>query len=444
MNNELKTQIEYISVEKLHPHPDNPRKNLGDLTELTDSIKRNGIFQNLTVVPATGFYNGDYTVIIGHRRLAAATAAGIEVVPCIIKEMDNKEQISTMILENMQRSDLTIYEQAQGMQMMLDMGETVESVSDKTGLSKSTVYKRTRLLQLDKDTFKEKEGVQINITDYDRLFEIEDAEKRNLVFKTMGTKDFEWTLNNTIAVEKRENKLAAIRKKVEEFAKHTENAVNLKYIKYISELSDIPDIDENTEYFYMNCYSGVQLYRAPSEEEIKEKEIQNTKSEQKRNELDEICDKLADLFKMAADMRKDFVRAYKPLPEHEKSIYEMVIAAMCHIDTQYSRSIDVTLFNEIMNTEIDSPASISKIKSYIKDTEYKKALVVLAYSTFEDAGTPQDCYCYDGTYMQNKPLEEIYKYLVNLGYEMSEEEKALIDGTHELYRQEDEDEEDEE
>lgn len=443
MNNELKTQIEYISVEKLHPHPDNPRKNLGDLSELTDSIKRNGIFQNLTVVPATGFYNGDYTVIIGHRRLAAAKEAGIEVVPCIIKEMDSKEQISTMILENMQRSDLTIYEQAQGMQMMLDMGETVESVSDKTGLSKSTIYKRTRLLQLDKDTFKEKEGVQINITDYDRLFEIEDTEKRNLVFKTMGTKDFEWTLNNTIAVEKRENKLAAIRKKVEEFATYTEMTTNLRYVTYISELSDIPDIDENVEYYYTNCYSGVQLYRALSKEEQEEKEIQTADREQKKAEIDEINSKLGDLFAMAADMRKDYVKSYKPLPEHKNSIYEMVIAAMCYIDHQYPRSIDVTLFNEVMNTEINDPISLSKIKSYIKDSEYQKALVVLAYSVYEDAGEPQDCYCYDGTYLKNEELNELYKYLVKLGYEMSEEEKALIDGTHELYVQE-QDEDDEE
>lgn len=68
-----------IPVRDLHPHPKNPRKNLGDLEELTESIKKNGIMQNLTVIP--GFYraNGEwfnteaeYTVIIGHRRLEAA------------------------------------------------------------------------------------------------------------------------------------------------------------------------------------------------------------------------------------------------------------------------------------------------------------------------------------------------------------------------------------
>lgn len=73
------TNITYIPVEQLHPHPDNPRKELGDLTELADSIRANGVFQNLTVVPRalTGEITGEtwqdgYTVIIGHRNRSMA------------------------------------------------------------------------------------------------------------------------------------------------------------------------------------------------------------------------------------------------------------------------------------------------------------------------------------------------------------------------------------
>ena len=64
-----------------------------------------------------------YRVVIGHRRLAAAKLAGLAEVPCAVVEMTEQEQIATMLLENMQRSDLTVYEQAQGFQMMLDLGE---------------------------------------------------------------------------------------------------------------------------------------------------------------------------------------------------------------------------------------------------------------------------------------------------------------------------------
>lgn len=109
----MNTNVTMIPVAQLHPHPDNPRKDLGDITELTASIKANGVLQNLTVVPRANpdvnyeelcrqyyadpteenrtklnqFRNTDgYTVIIGHRRLAAAKAARLAKLPCIVVE----------------------------------------------------------------------------------------------------------------------------------------------------------------------------------------------------------------------------------------------------------------------------------------------------------------------------------------------------------------------
>lgn len=125
-------QFVMIPIEKLHPHPDNPRKELGDLTELADSIRAKGVFQNLTVVQ----FEDDYRIIIGHRRRAASELAGLTHLPCVIVDMTPKEQVETMLLENMQREDLTPYEQAQGFQMMIDMGDTVEEIVQKTGTKK--------------------------------------------------------------------------------------------------------------------------------------------------------------------------------------------------------------------------------------------------------------------------------------------------------------------
>ena len=80
-----------IGVGHIHPHPENPRKDLGDLTELAESIKKNGVMQNLTVIPQEG-NPGEYTAIIGHRRHAAAVLAGITELPCrIIEGMSEKE-----------------------------------------------------------------------------------------------------------------------------------------------------------------------------------------------------------------------------------------------------------------------------------------------------------------------------------------------------------------
>ncbi len=179
-------EITNIACRRLHPHPDNPRKELGDLTELAASIRENGIFQNLTVIPghymtaeeyadsvaadggsrqsAMAVWNpkimwssDDYTIIIGHRRAAAAQQAGLFEVPCVVVEMDEREQLQTMMIENMQRTDLTTYEQAQGFQLMLDLGDTVEQVASKSGFSQSTIRRRVKLLSLDRDAFRRAE-----------------------------------------------------------------------------------------------------------------------------------------------------------------------------------------------------------------------------------------------------------------------------------------------
>jgi ParB family chromosome partitioning protein len=82
-----------IKTADIYPHKDNPREDIGDIAELAGSIKANGVLQNLTVVPMT---DGKYTVVIGHRRLAAAKLAGLETVPCIVSDMDEIQQIRTM------------------------------------------------------------------------------------------------------------------------------------------------------------------------------------------------------------------------------------------------------------------------------------------------------------------------------------------------------------
>lgn len=99
-------EIRMIPIGKLWPHPENPRKDLGDLTELAESIRVNGILQNLTVVPWFSELTWQpcddpkaqeemgYRVVIGHRRLAAAKQAGLKELPCVIRQMYHDEQVA--------------------------------------------------------------------------------------------------------------------------------------------------------------------------------------------------------------------------------------------------------------------------------------------------------------------------------------------------------------
>lgn len=183
--------ITNIEVTKLLQHPDNPRKSIGDVTELAESIKARGILQNLTVVPAE---NGLYTVVIGHRRLAAAKQAGLTEVPCAVVDMDYKTQLSTMLLENMQRSDLTVYEQAQGMQMMFNLGVPVAEIVEKTGFAETTVRKRLKIATLPTEQMQQAVERGGKLEDYVQIADIKDAEERRELLKVVGTREFEFSL----------------------------------------------------------------------------------------------------------------------------------------------------------------------------------------------------------------------------------------------------------
>ena len=187
--------ITNLSTSLLIPHPENPRKDIGDLTEMTESVRKNGILQNLTVIPKDKDGNdcaatdnpAKYMVIIGHRRLAAAKAAGVDSIPCrIVEGMSHDEQLLTMLEENMQRSDLTVYDQAQGFQMMLDLGQTVEDIEKKSGFARSTIYHRLNIAKLDKEELKKKTEdpcFQLGILDLAELEKVKSIDKRNEILR---------------------------------------------------------------------------------------------------------------------------------------------------------------------------------------------------------------------------------------------------------------------
>lgn len=171
--------IQDIAIEQLDIHPQNVRKVYTDIDELAESIKARGVMQNLTVV-----LNPDkkdhYLVVIGNRRLTAARKAGLKTMPCSVVEMTEKEQISTMLLENMQRSDLSVSEQAQGFQLMLDLGETETTIAEKTGFSRNTVRHRLNLAKLDQETLtrrEENKDFQLTLTDLYELEKVQDIKK---------------------------------------------------------------------------------------------------------------------------------------------------------------------------------------------------------------------------------------------------------------------------
>lgn len=200
--------IQEIATEKLKIHPKNVRKTYTGIEELADSIKAKGILQNLTVVKAPDDPES-YWVVIGNRRLTAARAAGLKTLPCAVVEMSEKDQVSTMLLENMQRNDLSVCEQAQGFQLMLDFGETEATISEKTGFSRTTVRHRLNLAKLDQELLAEREeneGFQLSLTDLYELEKVKDIEERNKILAhASNSRDLKWSVERTVKEEKKES-----------------------------------------------------------------------------------------------------------------------------------------------------------------------------------------------------------------------------------------------
>ena len=107
-----------IPVEQIRPNPEQPRKALGDLRELSESIRQKGVLEPLLVrfIPREDCYY----IISGERRYHAARAAGLREVPCIEKSADDAETLEIALIENMQRKDLTPFEEADGLQRLAD------------------------------------------------------------------------------------------------------------------------------------------------------------------------------------------------------------------------------------------------------------------------------------------------------------------------------------
>ena len=193
MSNYQSNEIKLINTSLIDPHPDNPRKNIGDVTDLADSIRANGLLTPLSVVP-----NGSrYRVIAGHRRLAACKQAGTGSVPCFVLQLDPLQQLEAMITENCQREQLTVLEEADAIQGMLDLGATTANVAHRLGRSADYVRDRAKAASIDnevratRDDFSQLTiGQLVDIARYDGR---PDLQKR--LAQAAGTSNFDYTLS---------------------------------------------------------------------------------------------------------------------------------------------------------------------------------------------------------------------------------------------------------
>jgi ParB family chromosome partitioning protein len=134
-----------ISLDRIRPNPSQPRKELGSLRELTQSVREKGVLEPLLV--RFDAEEDMYTIISGERRYHAAKAAGLLEVPCIEKAADTAEMLELALIENLQRKDLNPFEEAEGLQALANQFDyTHEEIARRIGKSRATVSESLALL----------------------------------------------------------------------------------------------------------------------------------------------------------------------------------------------------------------------------------------------------------------------------------------------------------
>ena len=475
-----KRTLVYIPISKLSPHPDNPRKDLGDLTEMAESIKTNGVMQNLTVVPniqTTDEYDrlldsdekyseayrnhaishaldGGYTVVIGHRRLAASLLAGLAELPCVVASMTYKEQITTMMTENAQRVDLTVFEQAQCFrQMTMDLGMSVDTIAKQTGFSSTTVRRRLKLCEYDQETLKEVSGRQISMTDFEQLEKIDDPKLRNKALKEIGTANFNRECEAAMDVEAKRKKQEEWRSVLTEAGmteiKQKEAEDTKKYTRVASLYGDDRSraaieqyLTEDRELcFYVNQLGYATIVTPKSEEERNAATEKGSQRERENAARSEACANLREAFARAYRLRCAFVQNYKEMDAKKNLIYILEMAINTNVI--HRNDVDMTdfcLLAGYREQELEEMQGYPEAGEIFRRTKAGMYQLLLHF-VYAASGDNDSLYACEtnswtgkqGEYVANDHMAAIYESLKPLGYEMSDEERELLDGTSDLY-----------
>ena len=443
--------IQDIAIEKLKIHPRNVRKTYTGIEELADSIKAKGILQNLTVVKAPDDPES-YWVVIGNRRLTAARVAGIKTLPCAVVEMSEKDQISTMLLENMQRNDLSVCEQAQGFQLMLDFGETEQTISEKTGFSRTTVRHRLNIAKLDRELLADREEnreFQLSLTDLYELEKVKDVEERNKILAhASNSRDLKWNVERTVREEKENQAAGEIIEKLEEkgvkpapqkakeqrWGGKWEDVKCISINLWIKEKNDTIELPETTDQlYYYRYYSNIYVVK-----KLMKKEPAISEGEKHRKQIEQNKRKIKSILKEMKKVRNSFIHriidgTFTAPKEYDAQadLWKLYMNLVCSGSGVYRNRIYgfYGIDNEYETKEEEKKRIIAEFKVLSQE---KQMMILLS-----GASEPYEPTDYEGHYKDDmETLRDYYKIIERYGFSFgSLEEMKILNGTHELYTQ---------
>lgn len=192
-------QITDLPIEQVRPHPQNVRRELRGLDELAESIKAEGLHQPIIVAPD----GDDYVVVMGNSRHAAAEQLGWETIPCIVRaDLDTEAKVlSAMLAENCARNDLTITEEGDAFQRLLDLDLSAATVAKRAGRSRKQVADRVTVAGQPEKVRQAVDDRQITLGNALTLAELaDDHEMYARVESSIGTPRFDYEVKRAVAI----------------------------------------------------------------------------------------------------------------------------------------------------------------------------------------------------------------------------------------------------
>lgn len=465
-------ELTMIPVGLLYPHPNNPRKDVGDVTELAESIKANGVMQNLTVVPGhymtrqeyenieaaldfndpdpvllrmldDGTLNTGFTVIIGHRRLAAAKLAGLEELPCSVVFLTEKQQLSTMLVENMQRTDLTVFEEAQGFQLMLDMGESVEEIAKLSGFSETTVRRRVKMMELDQKTLREVSARQLSMADFDRLAKIRDIGERNKCLEKIGTFDFNMAVQQAMkrqGVKENLPKAKAWLKQHKAKGIKESETYGSKY-EHVGEFSysldrwaedKMPKRLPKELFYYLDAHWGtLKLFKKKEKAAVKK----SPEEREMARRIAQAWEQLDELGALTRRLRREFIQGLTVTKKNREAVLRGALTAAAVNASTYSYT-DREAVIRCLGMDAGGSQKGKETFDAVSALD-EQQLPRLVYAMFGEDDKERFSRGYGRgelpKYEFRAQTAALYSWLESLGYQLSDEEHELLEGTHPVF-----------
>ncbi|MCO4276109.1 ParB/RepB/Spo0J family partition protein [Pseudarthrobacter sp. HLT3-5] len=423
----MSNHFEEIHIDQLIPHPQNVRKSLGNVVDMANSITAQGIIQPLTVTQHPE-KEGDFLIIAGHQRRAAAALANLDVLPCIVDpSLDTLEkQLLAMLAENTHRNDLTPVEESAGYQQVFDLGVPVKLLAQKAGRSQSHIRKRLLLNKLPEEAKVKLEDRTLNIDQGLVLVDFADNEEAtgNLLAAAASGRDWSFTVAQEVRKRDAPGQVKALEAELKEAgAKFVPDSQLYTHWNRVveregEELTIVEHVAAGHGASLNRAWARLDWYEKPERMKTPKPELSEEELEAKRRDA-----ALSAALDIAHAVRAEHLKAViKSPPEGaaDEALYALLL------DGLYAHT---TLYSEITGRRANAEDGYAEIKAALLDftTGQMALLLHLSTKSYEDQLLKLDSWdvgSYANAYGPKKWLESLGTIY---HYEFSSVEQEVLD-----------------